>query len=145
MKKNLILVLFIAFLMGCSKDKFKTQPQIKIKSYNTKEVQRNQDLVIQLSFTDKEGDLANGKFTYMPRRTNLRPPPPGVRYPDSVKVNIPQFPTSDNGDFELRLNWNVLHLSDRENDSLFFRFVVMDKAGNKSDTVNSDRIVIMRQ
>ncbi len=145
MKKYVIAVVLFVVFMGCDKDKFKTQPQIKINSYNTKVVQRNQDLVVQLNFTDKEGDLTGGKFVYIQRRLNLRPPPQGVRYPDSVRLNIPQFPVNNDGEFELRLNWNVLHLSDRENDSLFFRFVVVDRGGNKSDTVNSDQIVILRQ
>ena len=144
MKKYLIPVVLFVVLLGCDKDKFKTQPQIKVDSYNTKELQRNQDLVIQLRFTDKEGDLAGGKFFYMPRRLNRRPPPPGVSYRNAT-LTIPQFPVSNDGEFELRLPWNVLHLSDRENDTMFFRFTVEDRGGNKSDTVNSDQIVIMLQ
>ena len=144
MKKILFSVVFIAVLTGCDKDKFKTQPQIEIQSYNTNVLSPGASLVIDLKFTDKEGDLNGGKFVYIPRRLNRRPIP-ADRVLDSVITAIPEFPANDQGFFQLRLEWRNLQRSPVENDSIFFRFVVVDRAGNKSDTVNSDRIVILRQ
>lgn len=142
----LLFVLFGAGLLAaCSKDRFTTRPQIEINSYNTKELAVRQDLVILLNFRDKEGDLPGGKFIYYPRRTNRRPPPFGVEYPDSVVTPILAFPNNDDGEFEFRLNWINLSLGGNENDSIFFRFAVQDAAGNRSDTVQSEGLVILRQ
>lgn len=145
MRSLLFVLLLGGALITCSKDRFTTKPQIEIDSYNTKELQVRQDLVILLNFRDKEGDLPGGKFIFYPRRTNRRPPPFGVEYPDSVVTNIISFPNNDDGEFEFRLNWINLSLGGNENDSLFFRFAVEDAAGNRSDTIQSDNIVILRQ
>ena len=145
MKKIIAFLITACAIAACSKDKFKTVPQVSIDSYNTKVVGTDQTLNINVKFTDKEGDLSNGKFVYIQQRTNLRPPPPNTGYPDSVINTIPTFPDNTQGDFQVSLPWRFLHLSDLENDTLVFRFVVVDRAGNKSDTLNSDQIVILRQ
>jgi hypothetical protein len=145
MKKITLIALIICVLGACSKDKFNTNPQIEIHSYNTKVVDPSGTLMIQLKFTDKEGDISEGKFVYIEKRTNRKPPPVNTGYLDSVVSTIPHFIDNTSGYLELTLPWQNLHLSDVENDSLYFRFVAVDRAGNKSDTVNSDRIVVLRQ
>jgi len=144
MKKIFLIAIVVGALIACNKDKFKTQPQIEITSYNTKEVSPGQDMVIQLKFTDKEGDISNGTFIYVPKRLNIRPVPPDLEYLVDSSV-IPTFPDQTSGTFEFRLPWNFLHKSDIENDSIYFSFIAVDRGGNRSDTVNSDKIVILRQ
>jgi hypothetical protein len=145
MKKLVIIAtIFIAFL-SCNKDKFQTKPQISIKSYNTKALPPSQELVIKLNYTDKEGDLANGRLMYIPKRLNRRPIPNGGTIIDSVPNALaPDFPDTDKGELELRLDHAVLKTIADENDTLLFRFVLVDRAGNKSDTVTSDNIVILK-
>lgn len=144
--KKVIPFLFIIFLLACDKDKFETKPQIEIDSYNTKELYPppGGDLVIDLKFTDKEGDLGNGKFTYIPVRLNMRPLPSGQEYVP-VDLTIPEFTDNNNGEFELRLLWRDLHKSDLEDDTIRLHFAATDRAGNTSDTIQSDQIVILRQ
>jgi hypothetical protein len=145
MKLALIPALSLVILMiSCGKDKFKTEPQIEIKDINKKTIGRTDILKIQLRFTDKEGDLAQGKFVYIPIRLNQQPLPPLIPDYDSVRITIPSFPNEMDGDFMLELPWINLHKSDQQNDSIFMRFVVVDRAGHKSDTINSDRIVILK-
>jgi hypothetical protein len=131
-------------LISCGKDKFKTNPQIEIKDINHKTLARDEQLVIRLRFTDKEGDLAQGKLVYIPVRLNIRPLPVVVPDYDSVKLVIPNFPNEKDGEFALELSWLNLHKSDLENDTIKMRFVAVDRENNKSDTITSDRIVILK-
>lgn len=146
--KNSMFILLTLYVgtIACSKDKPNTSPQIAIKSYNTKNVsQQWGDLVINLEFRDAEGDLGNGKFIYLIKRVNRRPLLPGIAYPDSIVSTIPEFPDNHEGEFQLRTQWVNLKRDDRQNDTIFFRFIAVDRAGNKSDTTNSDQVVILRQ
>ena len=135
----------LLFAIGCDKDKFQTNPQIEIKSYNTKEIGNGQTLQIRLKFTDKEGDIGGGRFVYIPKRLNVRPLPPQVPNYDSVRNNLPSFPDETDGEFLLTLPWLFLHKSDLENDTIVIRFVAVDRGGNKSDTITSDQLVIRKQ
>lgn len=130
--------------LACGKDKFKTQPQIEIKSINNNVLGRDQTLTIQLRFTDKEGDLADGKFVYIPKRLNKRPLQPTIPNYDSVKLVVPKFPDETDGEFVLSLPWINLHKSDTENDTITLRFVVVDRGNNKSDTIGTDQLVILK-
>ena len=52
--KSIILVLLVTGgVIACKKDKFTTRPKIEVSSYNTKTVAPQQNLIIQLKFTDK--------------------------------------------------------------------------------------------
>jgi hypothetical protein len=145
MKLFLILaILFAVAMMSCGKDKFKTQPQIEIKSINKTTIGRSDILRVRLRITDKEGDMATGKLVYIPIRLNQRPLPPLIPDYDSVRLVVPNFPNEMDGEFILELPWINLHKSDQENDSIFMRFVAVDRGSNKSDTVNSDRLVILK-
>jgi len=139
-----VVVLLIIMALSCGKDKFKTKPQIEIKSINNDVIAKDQTLVVLLRFTDKEGDLADGKFVYIPKRLNSRPLLPTVPNYDSVKLVIPKFPDETDGEFSLSLPWLNLHKSDTENDTIIMRFVVVDRADNKSDTLSTDKLVILK-
>lgn len=143
--KKFIPFLFVIFLVACDKDKFETKPQIEIDSYNTKELPAGADLIINLKFTDKEGDLGQGQFTYIPVRLNKRGLPPSVPNYTPVDLSIPEFSDHNKGEFELKLEWKNLHKSDRENDTINLKFVAVDREGNSSDTIQSDQLVILRQ
>jgi hypothetical protein len=143
--KKVILFLSVCFLLACDKDKFETKPQIEIESYNTKALPANANLVISLNFTDKEGDLGNGQFTYIPVRLNKRGLPPSVPNYSPVNLPIPEFNDHNKGEFELKMEWKFLHKSDLENDTINLKFVAVDREGNSSDTMTSDQIVILRQ
>ncbi len=146
MKKIAFIALIVCAVVACTKDKFTTKPQIEISSYNTKVVGQNTNAVIQLKFTDKEGDLNNGTFVYIPVRANKRRVPASQKSYDSVASTIPEFPSNSSGLFAVTIPWNSMHQDYiLENDTIYFRFVVVDKAGNKSDTVNSANVVFLQQ
>jgi hypothetical protein len=145
MKFSFLLPLaFLTIFASCNKGKFTTRPQITIKSYSKKSIGNGQNLTINLQFTDKEGDIGNGEFVYIPKRLNKRPLLPTIPDYDSVRLVVPTFPDETQGEYILSLPWINLHKSDQENDTIFMRFVVVDRAFNKSDTVNSDQLVILK-
>lgn len=142
MKEILMVLILCLLLFACSKNKPNAHLQIEVASYNTKVIAPQQDLVIQLKFTDKDGDISGGKFVYLPIHTNRRPLPPDLVLAP-VASTIPQFPNATSGFLQLKLPWNYLNRSPVENDTFYFRFVAVDRAGNNSDTVNSDRVVVL--
>ncbi len=142
MKHILMVLLPCSFLFACSKDKLKAHLQIEVASYNTKVIAPQQDLVIQLKFRNKDGDISGGKFVYIPIHTNRRPLPPDLVLAP-VASTIPQSPGNTSGFLQLKLPWNYLNRSPVENDTFYFRFVAVDRGGNNSDTLNSDRVVIL--
>src|SRR5258706_12617570 len=144
---QVILILsFAFFIIPCRKGKFETRPRIEVKSYSTKEVPPQGQLIIRLNYFDKEGDLGGGDFFAARYRLNVRPlAGSDINYPDTLDVahgyTVPVFPAKDQGEVDLTLPYNgFLKESRAENDTIYFRIAVTDKAGNKSDTISTDPI-----
>ena len=129
-------------LIACGKDKFETKPKLEIKDYNTKELFNGQDLRIRLNFYDKEGDLSGAPVFGEIVRLNLFPLGPNQDKVDTFQTVLPEFPEKDNGEISFQLSHTFLKESTVENDTLVFRFAVTDLAGNKSDTITSEQVVI---
>lgn len=153
MKTGLLFALIcLIAILACSKDKFETKPQLKFKSKNTDIVSVNGSLRIILEFTDKEGDV-NDSLLVVRQRLNRRGPVtmPASPYP------IPKFPATKKGEFEVTLEYQfglIFGLSplriigsnpaQNEPDTLNLKFVARDKAGNKSDTLTVEKIIVRR-
>lgn len=145
MMKYFFFIFCFALLFACNKDKFETKPTLTIKSYNFKELPRNQPLVVTLEYTDKQGDLGGGTVVYSPKRLNRRPLPSNIpNYQDSTGVTIPVYANEPKAEVDVRIPYNTLHRSDTENDTIVVRFYFIDKAKNRSDTVTTDQLVILR-
>lgn len=129
-------------LIACGKDKYETKPKLEIKDYNTKEVFPNEELRIRINYYDKEGDINGAPVIGVLTRLNLFPLGPDQNKVDTFRTNLPDFPSKDNGEITFQLPYDFLKESTIENDTLIFRFAVEDLAGNKSDTVTSDQVVI---
>ncbi len=138
MRKTFLISILILLLAGCNKDKFSTQPQLKYKSVNTNVLNRGENLVINLSFTDAEGDLSD-TLTIVKFAQNCS---------NSFRVapyKLPAFPSGKNqsGDLVVTLSYNdVSPKCFPNNDTAVFKFVLKDKAQNKSDTAVTETIVI---
>ena len=150
MKAFLVVVMVVMILIACDKDKFQTKPQIEIKSFNTDVVPRNGSLVVNLTVTDKEGDV-DDSVVVIRERLNERALPPTSRI---LKYKIPEFPDRSKIDMEVLLDGaTALTLQSSpiaipgqqgvfEPDTLNLRFFVIDKQKNVSDTVDRGVIVI---
>jgi hypothetical protein len=144
-----LFALSLAILVvACSKDKYETKPRLEIKDYNTKEVSRGQDLRIRLNYYDKEGDIDGAWIVGIRDRLNQFPLGPNDDRTDTFPnpnnpVYLPDFPAKDFGEITFQLPYDALKESQVENDTMVFRFAITDKAGNKSDTITSDKIVVI--
>lgn len=152
MKKLLLLVFGLVLLIACSKDKYTSTPQIKIKSINPTIVPKGGTMDITLSFTDKEGDL-DSVWIYKTRLNQtvvqtLR---------DTLPYAIPTFPNNSSGDISLSLDYSLAlqtaitppnipgsNPPTPQPDTLLLRIVVGDRAGHKSDTARTGVVVVIR-
>ena len=156
MKTRIWLALIIAFgMIACGKDKFETVPQLKLKSRNTDIVQVTgplSTLRLNVEYTDKEGDVSDSLFIVR-QRLNINRPVQLAASP----YNIPDFPNTDKGEFEISLGYQfglVFGLTPiripgsnpirNEINTLRLKIVAKDKAGNKSDTLVVDNVYVIR-
>jgi len=159
MKRIIAITLLAAVIVACNKDKFQTKPQIKIKSVTPNIVPVNGTLSVILQFTDKEGDVSDSIFVVR-ERTNQKSP----IIPALIKTPIPSFPNTSEGEIQVFMPYQTSQNQtgqtalivgipaipipgtgnppEKEPDTLSLKFVVRDKAGNKSDTAVTSVIVI---
>jgi hypothetical protein len=145
MKISFFLVgaLVIGFL-SCKKDQYKSVPQISIESINTV-IPVGGELDAKFQFTQKNGNLSNGTFIAIRNRLNQQQLPPGTGSADTLTGPIPSFPNKNEGEFDFSLPYSYLNESQTQNDTIEFKFAVVDAGGNKSDTITSPIIVILYQ
>ena len=139
-------------MIACRKNKFTTKPQLRIKSVSTDVVPVNGSITFTIEFTDKEGDVKDTLFVKKVRLN--KKVVPTVR--DSFSYVIPSYPDTKKGDFLVEMNYATIQSAisppiipgsnppQRESDTLLVKFLARDKAGNKSDTVTSRRIIVIR-
>lgn len=140
----LMLTVMIQLMLSCNKSKFQTKPQIRIISVNTL-VPVNGDIDAIMEFTQKNGRLGNGTFTSIRNRLNQQPLLPGEANADTVILPIPDFPDKNQGQFQFTPGYAYLHESSEENDTFQFKFSVVDRVGNQSDTITTPTIVVIYQ
>lgn len=150
MKVVLTVLLGTLILLACDKDKFETKPQIEIKSTNTDIVPLNGNLTLNLTVTDKEGDV-DDSLIIVRERLNRRAQAPRTR---RIDYKIPDFPDKSSVELEvflagptaLTLSSPAINIPGQqgkfEPDTLRLKFVARDKAKNTSDTATRDVIVI---
>jgi hypothetical protein len=143
LKRYLPSILLLTMLMACSKGKLNTRPSITIKNINTTEVFPGTDLIFTLDYRDKEGDLGNGRATYIRKRLNIKPIPDAASNDkiDTVTNSIPDFPKTTSGEIRITVPNSLLNEDPFDNDTMVFKIFVTDVAGNISDTLTSPTIV----
>ncbi|MEJ7821243.1 MAG: hypothetical protein WKF85_02915 [Chitinophagaceae bacterium] len=147
MRNSILFFLIILFFVSCKKDKFTTAPQLKYESSNKKVFRSGDVIIFNLSFTDAEGDFSDSAL-YVEK---FEPKCIASRFSQFYK--LPDFPTSkdQSGNITVTYGYNVSSLPPilgpqcvNRNDTAIFKFVLRDKANNKSDTVRSEPIVLIR-
>jgi hypothetical protein len=105
---------------------------------------------MRLEFTDKQGDL-DSVILY---KNRLNSDPKTVLFP-VLPYQLPTFPNKSKGEIKLTLQNTDLNAcqtpspqadapNGKEPDTIIFKIIVKDKAGNVSDTVTTDKLVIER-
>ena len=147
MRYTIIIIIIVGFIFsGCKKETFSTTPTLTYKSVNTTQLLPDQVIEFKLSFTDAEGDVLDTvyveKVSFNCAASNF-----------SDRYRMPIFPTTKNVNSEILVSYangiNVpgyITVASRcnFNDSCYFRFMLKDRAGNKSDTVKSETILIYK-
>lgn len=145
------LGLMLLVFADCSKDKFNTKPTLKLKSISSYIAGSTDAITFQFDFTDKEGDISNVLYVRK-LRVNKRVT---ATVRDSFNLSVPNFPKKPNGIIQVPMDYQNYLISainppssgnppKAENDTLIFKFVLKDEANNISDTVTTDKIVILR-
>ena len=146
-----IMALFF-FIVACDKNKFQTKPTLKIKTISSSIVPQGGNLTIEFEYTDKEGDISDTIFVKK-TRINTRKV---TTVRDSFGLSIPSFPDKSKGFIQLALDHQNHLISAAsppsqggnppkfEPDSIIMKFCLQDKAKNKSDTVTTGLIVVLR-
>ena len=148
MRNTIVIGIIALVFIGCSKESFTTAPQLKYKSVNTTELFPDRLIQFNLSFTDKEGDLedsmfiekvgskcvaSNLKLRYLfPKATGAATTSGDLLITLANGINVPGY---ENLSIAPRCDYN---------DTCYFRFILRDKAQNKSDTVQSETIIIYK-
>lgn len=143
-----IIGLFVV-LLACSKDKFQTKPQIEIKSLQPSAVNKGDLFTLKATVRDKEGDLKDTIYI-VSKRYNLAGDT--LLSADTVDFNLGTlaFPEKDKIDIEvlysygeLRQNLTKMYLALQDKERKFaVGLIIKDKAGNRSDYVESDKIIL---
>lgn len=145
MRNTALFSIIILFLISCNKDKFTTTPQLKYKSVNTKILNQGQTITFTLSFTDAEGDFIPDSALFVEK---FEPKCVASRFKQYYKFPA-NFPIMKDRSGEILVSYtypspSFLGPQCNKNDTAVFKFVLRDKAKNKSDTAVSDPIVIVR-
>lgn len=154
MKKGSLALLSIVLLsLACSKDKFGTTPTLRVKSINGNLIPpgQNSGLVVNLEFTDKEGDVNDTLYVRKIRLNQKQVPT--IR--DSFQLKVPDFPKNTQGELKVYLDYNNYLISAinpptsgnppvAEPDTLMIKFALKDKANHISDTVQTGPIIVIR-
>ncbi len=136
----------VVLLWACGKDRFTTRPQLTFKEAESYTIPRGGLMTFRLEFTDKEGDLGDSIFiqtiTTRCAASNRR-----IGYP------LPAFPASTKAKGEIEINFvngqfvpGFVALPSPacgRPDTTTFRFWIRDNANNVSDTVQTDRPLII--
>jgi hypothetical protein len=151
MTRILVVILCVAVVVACSKDKAETRPTLKLRSIGGNVVPAGSVLLVELDFTDKEGDVNNSLFVQK-IRTNKQTT---ATIRDTFSLPVPEFPKNTKGIIQAQLDYSS-HLTSainppkdpitnkNQHDTLLLRFVLRDRAGNVSDTVAAGPIVVLR-
>jgi len=144
----LLLGFSVLLFMACKKDKFTTEPQLKFKSISPTTVIKGNIINLNVSFTDDEGDIQDSVIL-VTKRYNIGG---GILTSDTVglKMDPDGIPVARDGDLNVKFGYGEfitgtfflnLESVDRE---ASFGLIIRDKAGHRSNYVESDKIMLKK-
>ncbi len=144
---HLLIYCIFLFTLGCSKDKFLTNPSLRLQSY-TSTVPINGNFNAVLQYSQKNGKIDGDSLTMIRHRYNLKPiADPNQETSDTFLTILSSsenpIPDANSAQFSVSLNWQFIQIDNGENDTIDFRFFLTDLAGRVSDTVRTGKIVLL--
>jgi hypothetical protein len=149
MKKIAVLLLAVTALVACNKDKFKTQPQVEIKSFGPNVISNKETFTLRAIVRDKEGDLKD-TITFYRKYFNGATM---VKQDSFLKYNLANFGFPKHDEIEVQLLFSygedrsptyLLQNTEIADRDLVIGIVVKDNAGNRSDYVETNRITLKK-
>jgi hypothetical protein len=145
MKRILVFCVLAAALAACSKDKFKTQPQVEIKSFGPSEVYKGQIFTLTATVRDKEGDVQDSLLLVRKLFTGTIPLSvdtipyslANFGFPNKQQVDV----TAEFSYGELRDGYIFVNTQEKDR-NLVMGLIIKDKAGHRSEYVESGTIVL---
>lgn len=151
MKRFLLFGLMATAFAGCSKDKFKTVPQAEVKSFGPEQVYKGDIIRFIARVTDKEGDLQDSVIFYRKNFTLSGILLGGVD--SSIRANLKDLGVPNKSDVDVQLdmiygesnqNYPTQNGNNTVDRKLTVGMFIKDKAGHRSEYVESDTIVLKR-
>ena len=147
MKRIFVFCVGILVIFACSKDKFKTEPQVEIKSLAPSEVHKGQLFSLRAIVRDKEGDIQDSVFLIRKRFNGTT-----LLTTDTLRFSISDFDFPEKSEIEINAVFSYGEIRDNyifenlENMDRDFAvgIIVKDKAGHKSEYVESKKIVLKK-
>lgn len=147
MKKLLPFLVVVIAVFACSKDKFKTEPQVEIKSLAPGEVNKGELFSLRAIVRDKEGDLQDSVLLVRKRfagNTQLTV--------DTLRYDISNFAFPDKNVIEVTAVFSYGELRDgyifanleSQDREFAVGVIVRDKAGHRSEYVESGKILLKK-
>jgi hypothetical protein len=147
---GLTLLVLISFFTACKKDKYTTEPQLKFKSVSPEVVQRGAVVEFVCSFTDEEGDV-DSIFLVQKFYSGSN-----VTFVDTLRNNTYEqimAPLSRSGEITMfgehgttnsgykSYPWTAFVTRDT---TATIGMLIIDKAGQRSNFVESDKYVLKK-
>ena len=149
MKRILVIGFLLATIVSCNKNKVKTQPQVQINSFGPSEAVSGQTLTLKATITDKEGDVQDSVLLVQ-KIFNITTS--SLLTTDTLRYSIKDFGTPIESKIELQAIFNygqivdgTIYIGQQSVDrNLAIGIIVFDNAGNKSDYVETNKIVLKK-
>lgn len=127
---------------ACSKSNSGGRPSLTLDNIS-KTVDSFSNLEANFTFHNGSATLSGGTLNSLRMRIN-QIPPTNIPGSDTVASPIPDYPDQNTGKYNLELPYQgYLSTGSPENDTLIFKFWVIDIAGKSSDTLTSPKVVIL--
>lgn len=149
MKKLLLLIFAATAFAACNKDKFQTVPQVEITSFGPEEVVKGQLIKLTADVTDKEGDTQDSVYVVRKRFNGTT-----LLNVDTTRYYIAALGAPKKQKIEVQVLFlygelkpevapiqNLETFADR---NFALGLIVVDKAGHRSQYVESDQIVLKK-
>lgn len=148
MKNKLVpFILFALLIASCDKDKFKTEPQVDIKSISPSTVRDGDVITIKGSFTDDEGDLDSILIVYKwyNGATVVKPSTGDTLRYTLAAMNLPE--KTRQADLSVQYEFGTLNIdglaklpSVSRDTTATLGIILKDKKGNRSNYGESEKI-----
>jgi hypothetical protein len=145
---SILTVALVIITIACNKDKFTTTPQLKLKSISPSSLNSGDVLRVEGSYTDQEGDLDSVFYVYKWYNGNTEILALDTQRLTFESLKVP--PKTKEADILLTFEYQTNNLGlpilsgVSRDTTATFGLILKDKAGNRSEYKQSEKIRIIK-